>query len=94
MHVRKVVGSKCVCIKGGAFKSYYNTIILLFHLRYYKREREREREREIINVLKLNNAKVFQMRADVNVILVVMTVASVATSLLAAVYNALTIFDI
>ena len=46
VHVRKVVGSKCVCIKGGAFKSYYNTIILLFHLRYYKRERGRERERE------------------------------------------------
>ena len=42
----------------------------------------------------LNNAKLFQMRADVNVILVVMTVAQVAAILIAAVSNALTFFYI
>ena len=53
------------------------------------RERERERER----LLQLNNAKAFQMRADVNVILVVMTIVSVAAILKAAVFNALAFFD-
>ena len=42
----------------------------------------------------LNNAKLFQMRADVNFILVVMTVAQIAAILIAAVFNALTFFDI
>ena len=42
----------------------------------------------------LDNAKVFQMRADVNVILVVMTVAQVAAILIAAVFKAQKFFDI